>query len=158
MTRSKQYGRWRPMWAARKCTPPPAAAFDAPALNWSPLSKEGAQQGGALLGEDARGNFDAVIEPGIVSDLVKRAHGTGLGIVAAIDQPADAGQHRRPGAHGAGLHRNVEGRARKTIVLETSGGPAQCHYLGVGRGIVIRDGAVESRSDEFLPEYHRSEE
>ena len=58
--------------------------------------------------EDAADHGRAVIQAGIVGDLVERAAGAGLGVVGAVNHCGDAGLDDGAGAHGAGLQRDVQ--------------------------------------------------
>ena len=69
------------------------------------------QQRAALVREHAGDDLGPVVEPSVPYDVPQRAHGAGLGVVGAVDDARDPGQHRRARAHRARLQRDDEGAA-----------------------------------------------
>ena len=66
------------------------------------LLEEVLEQAGAVVGEDAGGDFEPVVEPAVADDVVETAAGAGLGIGAAVDEPVEPGQDQRPAHIGHG--------------------------------------------------------
>src|SRR5260370_16749750 len=81
-------------------------------------SEERLNDGGALGGEDARGDCYLMVEARVGEDFEAGAHGAALGIVGAVDEARDTGLDDVPLPHPACLHRDVDRRLRKPIVPE----------------------------------------
>ena len=73
-----------------------------------------------------------------------------LGVVRAIDQPADPRMADRAGAHGAGLQRHHEGQTRQPVVAELPRSLPQGQDFGVGGWIVHMDRAVGGDGDDLV--------
>ena len=71
----------------------------------------------------ARDDLGPVVEPAVAHDVPERAGGAGLRVRRAVDDPVDPRQHRRAGAHRAGLERHDEGAAGQPPGAERSGAP-----------------------------------
>ena len=80
------------------------------------------EEGAALFGQEAGGDFDFVVELGMVHDGEHRAAGSGFGVGCGIDEAGDASVEDGSGAHGAGLERGVEGAVFEAIVGECAAG------------------------------------
>src|SRR5271157_2565546 len=77
-------------------------------LSLALIAKKGLDQIHASSRQHPAGDLDLMIELGVVEHLKHAVNRTGLGVLGAIDQPADSGVANRSGAHGAGFHRYVE--------------------------------------------------
>ena len=75
------------------------------------LEEKVAEHAAALFGEEAGGDFDSVVELGVVHDGEDAAAGSGFGVVGGVDEAGDAGVEDGSGAHGAGFEGDVEGAA-----------------------------------------------
>ena len=119
-------------------------------------AEEGGEERAALFGEEAGGDFDLVVELGVVEDAEDRTAGAGLGVGRGVDQACDAGVEDGAGAHGAGFEGDVEGAALvfaflidQAIVGEGAGGVAESDDLCVGGGVVIAQDTVLAASDDL---------
>jgi hypothetical protein len=56
--------------------------------------------------------------------------------------------HYRSGAHGAGLHGDVEVAVGKSIVAHHKTGLSECHDFGMSGGIMCEHGAVTSAPND----------
>ena len=92
-----------------------------------------------------------MVEAAIVEELIERPHGSGLGIVAAVEQPPHPRVHDRAGAHGAGLHRHVEIGVGQTPAPERARRTTQRKHLGVGGRIVAGLAFVMGERDHRTP-------
>src|SRR5260370_3007957 len=97
-------------------------------------SEERLNDGGALGGEDARGDCYLMVEARVGEDFEAGAHGAALGIVGAVDEARDTGLDDGARAHAARLDRDVERGVGKAIVAEKAGGFAKSDNFGVGSG------------------------
>lgn len=70
-------------------------------------------------------------------------------IVGAIHQPPQAGMHRRPCTHRAGLNCSKQFAAAKAVVTNVPPGFAQGYELGMGSRIVLEDAAIPTASDDL---------
>ena len=80
-------------------------------------AEEAGEEGAAFFGEEAAGDFDAVVQAGVVEDGEDGAAGAGFGVGGGEDEAADAGVEDGSGAHGAGLEGGVEVAGFEAIVL-----------------------------------------
>ena len=58
--------------------------------------------------EDAGDEFAAVVEPGVLGDVVEAPRGTGLRVGGSVDDPVDPGPHGCHRAHRAGFQGHDE--------------------------------------------------
>ena len=66
-----------------------------------------------------------------------------LGVERAIDQPRDTGMEDSPGAHRAGLQRDVQRAAGdQPVIFDIAGRVAERNDLRMRRGVVVADNAV----------------
>jgi hypothetical protein len=112
--------------------PVPLAAF----------GEERLEDGGAVGGEDARGNFYVMVEARVGEDFEAGADGTALGIFGTVDEARDAGLDDGAGAHAARLDGDVERCVGEAIVAEKTSGFAKYNHFRVGRGVIVADGAI----------------
>jgi hypothetical protein len=117
-------------------------------------AEEGSQESAALVGEDAGGDLDAVVECGVVHDGEDGAAGPGLGVGGGVDESGDAGVEDGSGAHGAGFEGDIEGAAlsgggEEAIVRERLSGCAEGNDLGVGGGVVVAEDAVVAGGEDL---------
>jgi hypothetical protein len=102
----------------------------------------------ALFGQEARGDFDLVVELGVVHDGEDGAAGTGFGVGGGVDEALDTGVEDGSCAHGAGFEGDVEGTAffavagGEAVVLQGLASLAEGDYFCVGGGIVVAEDAV----------------
>jgi len=104
--------------------------------------EEGLQEGGGLFGEDARRDVDLMIQFGAGEKLETGAVRTTFGVVGAVDESWNPSLDDRAGAHSAGLERDVESGVGKAIVANEPRGFAQHDDFGMGRGIIVANGAI----------------
>src|SRR5229473_5682901 len=104
--------------------------------------EERLEDGGAVVGEDAGGDFDVMVEARVGEDFEAGADGAAFGIVGAVDEAGDTGLDDSARAHAAELDGDVERGIRKAVVAKKAGGFSQSNDFGVGRGVAIADGAV----------------
>jgi hypothetical protein len=112
--------------------------------------KKGLQQRSRILGEKSWGDVDTVVEFARCQDFKAGAESSAFRIVGGIDKPRNACLNDGAGTHCARFERDVEGRVGKAIVAEQAGALADHDDLGVGRRIVIADGAVATARDEHF--------
>ena len=105
--------------------------------------------GCAIGGEDTGSDFDLMVEPGIRKDLEASTNRAALGVVGAIDQARDASLNDRAGTHAARLYGDVEGGACEAVIADTAGGFAKSDDFGVGRGVIVADGAVAGACEDL---------
>jgi hypothetical protein len=97
--------------------------------------EEGTEQSGAVAGEDAAVDLDAVGEAGVADEVEQGGDGAGPRVVGGEDEPGDPGLDEGAGAHGARLQGDDQGAAVQAPGPEGGGGDAQGLQLGVGGGI-----------------------
>ena len=56
--------------------------------------------------EDPGDEFDVVVEPAVLGDVVEAPTGARLEVRCAVDDPMEPGEHRGAGAHDAWLERH----------------------------------------------------
>ncbi len=78
-----------------------------------------------------------------------RAGRTGTRIRGAVHQARNPGMDQRPHAHRAGFQRDIQGTARQPVVAHPGAGHSQHPDLRVGAGVVLGDGAIPCRSQQF---------
>ena len=117
------------------------------------LYEEVGEQGAALVGEEAGGEFDLVVELGVVHYGEDRAAGAGFGVGGPVDEAGYAGVEDGSGAHGTGFQGDVEGAAallgEDAVVGERLAGGAEGYDLGVGGGVGVAEDAVVAAADDF---------
>ncbi|GAC1616572.1 MAG: hypothetical protein PVS2B2_10660 [Candidatus Acidiferrum sp.] len=113
------------------------------------FGKEGEEEGGGFLGEDAGGDFHMVIEAGLGKDFEAGTDGAAFGFIGAIDQPSDARLDHGASAHNAGFEGDVEGGTGKAIVLEETGSFTKNDDFGVSGGIGVANGAIAGAGENF---------
>lgn len=90
-----------------------------------------------------------MVEPPVIEQAIEADHGAVLRIGGAEDEPIDPGVEDRAGAHQAGFERYIERRPREAVISDGDGRPADGQKLGMGRGIVQRDGLVVGGGEPF---------
>jgi hypothetical protein len=113
-------------------------------------SEEVGEEGAALFGEEGGGDFDFVVELGMVHDGEDRAAGAGFGVGRGVDEATDAGVEDGSGAHGAGLEGGVEGAVFEAIVSECATGFAEGDDLGVCGWVGVAEDSVLAAADDFV--------
>jgi hypothetical protein len=111
------------------------------------------EDGGAVGGEDAGGDFHLVVEAGVGEDFEAGVDRAAFGIVGAVDEARDAGLDDGAGTHAARLDSDVERGVGEAVVAEQVGGFAQSNDLGVGGGVAIADSAVARTGQELAVMY-----
>lgn len=119
----------------------------APAL--AAFGEEGLKDGGALDGQDARGDFHLMVEARVGKDFKAGADGATLRIVGAVDQARDTRLDDGARAHAARLDGDVKRGAGETIVAEKAGGLAKRDDFGVGGGIIVANRAIARTDEDF---------
>lgn len=115
--------------------------------------EKGLEEGSRFFGEDARDDFDAVVEARVGEDFETGADGTTFGIVGAVDEARNAGLNHGAGAHRAGLDRDVKSGSSKAIVCESASGFAEDDDFGVSGRVDVANGAIARPGDDFVFEY-----
>lgn len=83
--------------------------------------------------------------------------GACFGIVGAVHQAADAGMNQRARAHGARLNCSKQLAVAQTVVTDVDTGVTQGDDLGMGGGIVVREIAIPSATDDLVfTDYNRA--
>src|SRR5260370_31410979 len=96
-----------------------------------------------------------MVEARMRQDFETGADSAALGVVSAVDQARDAGLDDGAGAHAAGFDGDVESGSGEAVVAEKAGGFAKDDDFGVGRGVVVADGAVvRTRQNLSLMDEH----
>ncbi len=113
------------------------------------LCEERVEDGGAVGGEDAGGDFYLMVEARVGEDFEAGANGAAFGIVGAVDEARDTGLDDGARTHAARLDGNKEGCISKAVVPKKAGGFAQGDDFGVGGGVAIADGAIASTGEDF---------
>jgi hypothetical protein len=113
------------------------------------FGEEGLDHRGAIGGEDTGNDLDLMVEAGIGKDLETSTNRAALGVVGSVDQARDASLNDRAGAHAARLDGDVEGGAREAVIAETARGFAKDDDFGVGRGVIVANGAVAGAREDF---------
>ncbi len=104
---------------------------------------------GAIGGEDIASDLDLMVEARIREDLETSTNRAALGVVGAVDQARDASLNDRAGTHAARLDGDVEGGTCEAVIAETARGFAKNDDFGVGRGVIVADGAVAGACQDF---------
>jgi len=113
--------------------------------------EEPVQQGGRLVGQHPAEHLGAVVEPPVAHHVPQGAHGTGARFPGPEHDPVDPGEHRRAGAHRAGLEGDDERAAAEApVIAVVPGGLAQGEDLGVGGGVAVDDPAVVAGADDTV--------
>src|SRR5437763_10522650 len=112
-------------------------------------SEEIAEELGTFFGQNSGGDFDAMIQTLVVTQLKESADSTGLGIVAAVDEFRDECIDDRAGAHGARFERDDQGAVDQTPVAQCLARFAHGENFGVGGGVVIGFALVKAAADDL---------
>jgi len=116
-------------------------------------AEEAAEHCAALFGESTFGDFDSMVEGGVVYYAKDRAAGTGFGVAGGKDQAGDAGVEDGSGAHGAGFEGAVEGAAafgsEEAVVREGEAGGAERDDLGMSGWVVGAEDLVVATADDL---------
>jgi hypothetical protein len=75
---------------------------------------------------------------------------SGLGVVRAVYQAADAGVNERARAHGARFNCSKEVAVAEAVVTEVLTSFAERDDLGVGGGVVVGEVAIPSAADDAI--------
>ena len=114
--------------------------------------EERSQEGGALVGQEARLDERAVVEAGLAEDVEDAAGRTRLRVRRAVDDAPNAREHDRPRAHRARLERHVEDRVGDPPAAERRGCRAQRDDLGVRRRVAAKLTLVAGLADRLPPD------
>jgi hypothetical protein len=114
------------------------------------FGEEGLKDGGAVGGEDARGNFYVMVEARVGEDFEAGADGTALGIFGTVNEARDAGLDDGAGAHAARLDGDVKDRIGEAMVAEKTSGFAKYNHFRVGRGVIVTDGAIAGTDQNLM--------
>ena len=123
-----------------------AASFSA--LAGSHVAEEVAEQGAALVREDAVRDLNLVVELLHLEEVEDGPGAAGLGVGGADDDAVDARLDKSAGTHLAGLERDVHRAALEAPVAELAAGLADRDDLGVRERGVRREAAVEAAPDD----------
>jgi hypothetical protein len=103
-----------------------------------------------FVGEEAGGDFDFVVELGVVHDGEDRAAGSGFGVGGGVDEAGDSGVEDRSGTHGAGFEGGVEGAVFKAVVAEMLASFAEGYDFGMGGGVAVAEDSVLASAYDFV--------
>ena len=119
------------------------------------LRKEGRQERPALVGAHAGGHGQLVVEPGVRTEVVERAAGTGPRVARPVDQPADPGRDECTRAHRARLERHHHRDVGQSPAPDRGRGVAEGQHLGVrGRVASALTLVVTGRHDPPVDQRH----
>jgi len=122
------------------------------------FGEERLENGGAVGGEDAGGDFYLMVEKRVGEDFETGAKSAALGIVSAIDHAQNAGLDDGAGAHAAGLDGDVKSGAGEAIVAEKAGGFAKGDDFGMGGGVIVANGTVvRTRQNLAITDEHSAD-
>lgn len=97
-----------------------------------------------------------MIQSGMPQQVADRSSHTRLLIPGTKNNALHAAQHDGPGAHRAGLERDIEGTVIESPAFELRGSLANREELGVSGGILIAHGAIgRCRQNCPVPDYDR---
>jgi hypothetical protein len=103
-------------------------------LSAKPLEELGQKRAG-LDSPDAVAHLGAMVQSGILRDVVQRPSGPCLGIGGPVHETSETGRHRRPGAHRAWFQGDEKRVAGESPVAGRSGRRRHDQHLGVGGGV-----------------------
>jgi hypothetical protein len=104
---------------------------------------------GTVGGQQARGDFDSVVQAGMRKYFEAGADGASFWVIAAIHQSRNAGLNYGASAHAARFDGDVESRRSETIVANCTGAFAEDYHFGVRRGVAVADGAISRTCNDF---------
>ena len=113
------------------------------------FGEERLEDGGAVAGEDAGGDFYLVVEARVGEDLEAGADGAAFGVIGAVDEAWDTGLDDGAGTHAARFDGDVERGIGKAVVAEKAGSFAKDDDFGVGGGVTIADGTIAGTSEDL---------
>jgi hypothetical protein len=113
-------------------------------------AEEVGEERAALFGEKAGGDFDFVVELGMVHDGEDGAAGSGFGVGCGVNEASNARVENGSGAHGAGFECGVEGAVFESIVAEVKARFAEGDDLGVGGGVGVAEDSVLAAADDLV--------
>src|SRR5258705_5827889 len=120
-------------------------------------SEKGLEERPALLGQRAGLHFRPVVEPQVLGHHRERPARAGLGVTRPVDQPRNAREDDRAGAHVAGLERDVDRGVVEAPALDGLRGGADRENFRVRGGILGGLHAVSPAADDpAFPDDHRS--
>ncbi len=111
--------------------------------------EERLDDGGALNGEDASGDFYLMVEARVGEDFKARADGAAFGIIGAVDETRDTRLDDGARAHATGLDGDVKRGVGETVVAKNTCSFAKNNDFGVSGGVAIADGAVARTGENF---------
>jgi hypothetical protein len=100
------------------------------------------QEGGSVFGEEAGSNVDLVIELRAGEKLKTGTEGAPFGVVGGVDNARNPRLNDRTSTHSAGFEGDVEDGAGQAIVAEQARSLPNDDDFGVGRGVIIANGAI----------------
>ena len=108
------------------------------------FAKERLQQIHATRGQNARRDFELMIQLRMVEHLQHRVNCSSLGVFCSVDQAADARVRDGAGAHRAGFDRDIQIAVQQAIIADRLRSFTKRQYFGMGRGIVGADRPIAS--------------
>ena len=108
------------------------------------------KEGGGFFGEDARDDFDAVIEARVGEDFETGAHRATFGVVRSVNEARNASLNHGASTHGAGFERDIERCVGESVVGENAGSFAKNHDFCVSGRIVVANGAIAGASNDIV--------
>ena len=116
------------------------------------MEKKVTQQFGALFLEYSRAHLQAMIEARVAGNIEKRAARPGFLVPRAEHQTRNARQPQRPGAHRAGLQRDVQRDAVETPSVQVLCSFPQSENFGVCRRVAVAFAAIVAATDDAILE------
>jgi hypothetical protein len=93
-------------------------------LQSSTGAEEFLQKFRGFAGKNPPADLDRMIESGVVQNMHRRMHSSGLGVLCAIYQAPDTGVHYCSGAHGARLNGHKQIAASQAVISDGRAGLA----------------------------------
>ncbi len=100
--------------------------------------------------ENSRDDLNAMIELGMRQDFEAGTNRAAARVIGAVHQLWHTRLNHGTGTHRTRFESHVESRARKAIVVEDVCRFADDDDFGVGRGVVIANGAVAGERNDFV--------
>ncbi len=111
--------------------------------------EERLDDGGALNGEDASGDFYLMVEARVGEDFEAGTNCPAFGIIRAVNETREPRLDDGACAHGARLDGDVKRGVGEAVVAKNTCSFAKNNDFGVSGGVAIADGAVARTGENF---------